>query len=91
MVTDDDGNTSVERAIEDALRRLTDSGPWTPPRPSSVPSFAQHVRTEDELERQRERVRRERELRRRADLEVAADVRKRLNTKPDRVTFYPMS
>ena len=90
MVTDDEGNTAVEKRIAAMLDRLTD-GPYTPPRPSSVPSFKQHVRTQDALDRQRERVRHERELRRRADLEVAADVRKRLNTKPDRVTFYPMS
>ena len=91
MVCDDDGNTAVEKRIADFLSSLTASGPYTPPRPSSVPSFAQHVRTQDELERRRDQVRRKRELRRRADLEVAADVRKRLNTKPDRVTFYPMS
>ena len=91
MVTDDSGRTAVEKRIEDFLSALTASGPHTPPRPSSVPSFKQHIRTEDELERQRARVRHERELRRRAELEVAADVRKRLNTKPDRVTFYPMS
>ena len=90
MVCDDDGNTAVEKRIAAMLDRLTD-GPYIPPRPSSVPSFKQHIRTEDELERQRARVRHERELRRRAELEVAADVRKRLNTKPDRVTFYPMS
>ena len=91
MVTDDEGNTAVEKRIAAMLDRLTD-GPYIPPRPSSVPSFKQHIRTEDELERQRgERVRHERELRRRADLEVAADVRKRLNTRPDRVTLHPMS
>jgi hypothetical protein len=90
MVTDDDGNTAVEKRIAAMLDRLTD-GPYISPRPSSVPSFAQHVHTQDELERQRERVRHERALRRHADLEVAADVRKRLNTRPDRVTLHPMS
>ena len=90
MVTDDDGQTAVEKRIADFLSALTASGPYTPPR-SSVPSFKQHVRTEDELERQRARVRHERALRRRADAAVSAGIRKRLNTKPDRVTFYPMS
>ena len=90
MVTDDDGQTAVEKRIEDFLSALTASGPYTPPR-SSVPSFKQHVADEDALERRRDQVRRERELRRRSDLEVAADVRKRLNTRPDRVTLHPMS
>ena len=91
MVTDDDGQTAVEKRIADFLSALTASGPYTPPRPSSVPSFAQHVRTQDELEQRREQVRRARALRRRAELDVAADVRKRLNATPDRVTLHPMS
>jgi hypothetical protein len=90
METDDDGNTAGEKRIAAFLDRLTD-GPYIPPRPSSVPSFTQHAADEDALERRRDQVRRERGLRRRADAEVAADVRKRLNTRPDRVTLHPMS
>ena len=89
MVTDDSGRTAVEKRVEDLLSSLTASGPYTPPRPS-VPSFKQHLADTDALERRRDQVRRERELRRRADLEVAADVRKRLNTRLDRVTLHPM-
>jgi hypothetical protein len=88
MVTDDSGRTAVEKRIEDFLSSLTASGPYTPPRPS-VPTFKQHLADTDALERRRDQVRRERDLQRRADLEVAADVRKNLNTRPDRVTFYP--
>jgi hypothetical protein len=88
MVTDDSGGTAVEKRIEDFLASLTASGPYTPPRPS-VPSFTQHVADQDELERRRAQVRRERELRQRADAEVAADVRTRLNRRPDRVTLHP--
>jgi hypothetical protein len=89
MVTDDSGRTAVEKRIDDFLSSLTASGPYTPPRPS-VPSFKQHVADQVELERRRDQVRRERGLRRRADLEVAADVRKNLNTKPDLVTIHPI-
>jgi hypothetical protein len=88
MVTDDSGRTAVEKRIADFLASLTASGPYTPPR-ASVPSFTQHCVDADALERHRDQVRRERELRRRADLEVAADVRKNLNPRPDRVTLHP--
>ena len=91
MVVDDDGATAVERRIEDALRKLTDGGPWTPSSGSaSVPSFRQHCRTADALDRQREKVEHERRLRMRADAEVAADIRKKLNTRPDKVSFFPL-
>ena len=88
MVTDDSGRTAVEKRIEDLLSSLTASGPYTPQRPP-VPTFKQHLADADALERRRNQVRRELELRRRADLEVASDVRKTLNTKPDRVTLHP--
>ena len=91
MVVDDDGATAVERRIEDALRKLTDGGPFDPLSSSaSVPSFRQHCRTADALDRQREKVEHERRLRAMADAEVAADIRKKLNDRPDKVSFYPL-
>ena len=88
MVTDDDGSTAVEKRITDFLASLTASGPYVSPRPS-VPSVKQHLASADELDRRRDQMRRDERLRARADLEVAADVRRPLNTKRDRVTLYP--
>ena len=45
-----------------------------------IQTFKQYLKDQDE---------RERELRAKVDAEVAADIRKTLNTKPDRVTWCP--
>ncbi len=88
MVTDDDGTTAVEKRITDFLASLTASGPYVSPRPS-VPSFKQYLQHHDELDRRRDQVRRDERLRARAEAEVAADVRRRMNTTADKVTLYP--
>ena len=54
-----------------------------------VPTFKQYLIDQDDLELRQNQLRRERELRTKADAEVAAGIRKTLNTKPDRVTWCP--
>ena len=54
-----------------------------------IPTFKQYLIDQDALERKRKQMKRERELLKRTEADVAPDLRNTFNTKPDRVTWCP--
>ena len=54
-----------------------------------IQTFKQFLKDQDELERRRTRVQREKALFKQAEAEANASILKRLNTKPDKLSWCP--